>query len=252
MKNVAIVLAGGSGSRMKSKVKKQYMMLGNRPVLWYSLRVFQENPNIDEIVLVCGTGEEEQCRREFVETYGFSKIQKITAGGKERYNSVYEGLKEVGACDYVLIHDGARPFINHKMLERIFACLADCPACVVGMPVKETIKIRNADCFVEQTLPRDRLWTVQTPQSFSCSLIRQAYDKLMSFYQFDAELRQERRKQSIETEKTRTQPITDDAMVVETIMNIPVKLIEGSYDNIKITTPEDLAVAEMLLARITD
>ncbi|MCC8045480.1 MAG: 2-C-methyl-D-erythritol 4-phosphate cytidylyltransferase [Clostridiales bacterium] len=252
MRNVAIVLAGGSGSRMKSKVKKQYIMLGNRPILWYSLRVFQEDPSIDEIVLVCGAGEEEQCRREFVEKYGFSKIRGITAGGKERYNSVYEGLKKAGACDYVLIHDGARPFIDHAMLERVFACLAVCPACVVGMPVKETIKVRNAEGFVEQTLPRERLWAVQTPQSFSYSLIRQAYDELLSSCRTDAELRQEECHQRMEIKKPETQPITDDAMVVETMMDIPVKLIEGSYDNIKITTPEDLAVAETLLVHYID
>ncbi|MCD7955318.1 MAG: 2-C-methyl-D-erythritol 4-phosphate cytidylyltransferase [Lachnospiraceae bacterium] len=252
MKNIAIVLAGGSGSRMKSKVKKQYITLGNHPVLWYSLRVFQESPRIDEVILVCGSGEEERCRREFVDTYGFSKIRKITAGGKERYHSVYEGLKAAGSCDYILIHDGARPFISNEMLERIFDCLADCPACVVGMPVKDTIKVRNTEGFVDQTLPREHLWTVQTPQSFSYPLIRQAYDKSMSLHYDNAEQRQEARAQINEKERLEARTITDDAMVLETMMNVPVKLIEGSYDNIKITTPEDLAVAETLLGRYND
>ncbi|MCD8397349.1 MAG: 2-C-methyl-D-erythritol 4-phosphate cytidylyltransferase [Lachnospiraceae bacterium] len=234
MKNIAIVLAGGSGSRMKSTKKKQYLLLGDRPVLWYSLHTFQNCPRIEEIVLVCGEGEEEQCRREYVEKYGITKVKKITHGGKERYHSVYEGLKTAGDCDYVLIHDGARPFIDAAMLNRIFEGLADCPACVVGMPVKDTIKMRSAEGYVEQTLPREKLWMIQTPQSFSYSLIKRAYEELIL------------REQRSSKQETGAVKITDDAMVAETILHIPVKLIEGSYDNIKITTPEDLALAETL------
>ncbi|MCD8336533.1 MAG: 2-C-methyl-D-erythritol 4-phosphate cytidylyltransferase [Lachnospiraceae bacterium] len=234
MKNVAIVLAGGSGSRMKSKKKKQYLLLSDRPVLWYSLCAFQNCPNIDEIILVCGEGEEEYCRREFAENYGFAKIKKIVHGGKERYHSVYEGMKAAGSCDYILIHDGARPFIDERMLERIFAGLSDCPACAVGMPVKDTIKMRNMEGYVEQTLPREKLWMIQTPQAFSYPLLLQAYEEMM------------RREQTAAEQEGSTVKITDDAMVVETVLHIPVKLIEGSYDNIKITTPEDLALAGAL------
>ncbi|MCD8348350.1 MAG: 2-C-methyl-D-erythritol 4-phosphate cytidylyltransferase [Lachnospiraceae bacterium] len=234
MKNVAIVLAGGSGSRMKSKKKKQYLLLGDRPVLWYSLFAFQNCPYVDEIVLVCGEGEEAQCRETFAEGYGFSKIRKIIHGGKERYHSVYEGLKAAESCDYILIHDGARPFIDAAMLERIFDSLRDCPACVVGMPVKDTIKMRNAEGYVEKTLPREKLWTIQTPQSFSYPLIRQAYDKLML------------QEQNALGQESRSIRITDDAMVAETFLHVPVKLIEGSYENLKITTPEDLILAEKL------
>ncbi|MCC8102269.1 MAG: 2-C-methyl-D-erythritol 4-phosphate cytidylyltransferase [Clostridiales bacterium] len=234
MRNIAIVLAGGSGSRMKSSKKKQYLLLGDRPVLWYSLHIFQNCPRIEEIILVCGAGEEEQCHREYVENYGFTKIKKITRGGKERYHSVYEGLKAAGDCDYVLIHDGARPFIDATMLERIFEGLADCPACVVGMPVKDTIKMRSAGGYVEQTLPREKLWMIQTPQSFSYPLITRAYEELIL------------REQTSSEQDAGAAKITDDAMVAETILHIPVKLIEGSYDNMKITTPEDLVLAESL------
>lgn len=227
-KNTAIVLAGGSGSRMKSTVKKQYLIMQGRPVLCHSLEVFQNHPQIDEIVLVCGKGEKEQCRYEIVEKYGFSKVTQITEGGKERYHSVYEGLKKITDCQYVLIHDGARPFVNAEILDRIFQELPKSRACVAGMPVKDTIKMSDSAGFVECTLPREKLWTIQTPQSFEYALIREAYDRLME-------------------EDDPTVKITDDAMVAEYILKLPVKLVEGSYDNIKITTPEDLLLAELIL-----
>ncbi|MCD8023230.1 MAG: 2-C-methyl-D-erythritol 4-phosphate cytidylyltransferase [Lachnospiraceae bacterium] len=250
MKNAAIVLAGGNGSRMKSRIKKQYLLLGEYPVLWYSLKVFQKNSHIDEIVLVCGAGETEQCRRQFVEEYGFSKITSVTEGGKERYHSVYEGLKALKDCEYVLIHDGARPFIDDAMLDRVFAYLPDCPACVAGMPVKDTIKIGNENGYVEQTLPREKLWMIQTPQAFSYSLIRRAYDELIRREQEDCAKNEPEQTGSEHRDSERGKMnITDDAMVVESVLGVPVKLIEGSYDNIKITTPEDLVLAGALLSR---
>lgn len=228
MKNTAIVLAGGSGSRMKSSVKKQYLMMQGRPVLCHSLEVFQNCSRIDEIILVCGKGEIEQCRANIVEAYGFTKVSHIVEGGKERYHSVHEGLKAITDCTYVLIHDGARPFVDDAILNRVLDVLPECRACVVGMPVKDTIKMSDQEGFVERTLPRELLWTIQTPQSFEYALIREAYDKLAE--QEPADIK-----------------ITDDAMVAEYILQIPVKLVEGSYDNIKITTPEDLLLAELIL-----
>lgn len=230
MKTTAIVLAGGSGSRMKSSVKKQYLLIEGMPVLCYSLSAFQSSNCIDEIILVCGKGEIEQCRKDFVEKYGYTKVSHIVEGGKERYHSVYEGLKAIEDCDYVLIHDGARPFIDESMIKRIMQELPNCRASVVGVPVKDTIKMSNADGYVEQTLPRELLWSIQTPQSFEYNLIRNAYDQLAQ-------------------EEPADLKITDDAMVAEYFAHIPVKLIEGSYENIKITTPEDLLLAEMILKR---
>lgn len=228
MKNTAVVLAGGSGSRMKSSVKKQYLMMQGRPVLCHSLEVFQNCSRIDEIILVCGKGEIEQCRSNIVEAYGFTKVSHIVEGGKERCHSVHEGLKVITDCTYVLIHDGARPFVDDTILNRVLDVLPECRACVVGMPVKDTIKMSDEKGFVERTLPRELLWTIQTPQSFEYTLIREAYDKLAE--QESVGIR-----------------ITDDAMVAEYILQIPVKLVEGSYDNIKITTPEDLLLAELIL-----
>lgn len=231
MKNTAIVLAGGSGSRMKSSVKKQYLMMQEKPVLCHSLEVFQNCSRIDEIVLVCGKGEVEQCRTGIVESYGFTKVVHIVEGGKERYHSVYEGLKVITDCNYVLIHDGARPFVDEGILDRVLNALPEYHACVVGMPVKDTIKMSNTEGFVDRTLPRELLWTIQTPQSFDYALIRDAYDQL-------------HKKEQAGTLEIK---ITDDAMVAEYILQTPVKLVEGSYDNIKITTPEDLLLAELIL-----
>lgn len=230
MKNTAIVLAGGRGSRMKSEIRKQYLLIGDKPVLYYSLAAFQNCREIDEIILVCSAGEEEKCRAEFVCQYGISKISRIVPGGKERCHSVYEGLKAARVCDYVLIHDGARPFITEEILERILEGLPRYRACVVGMPVKDTIKLSGEGGYVEQTLPREKLWTIQTPQSFSYELIKDAYDRLME-------------------KNPAGTGVTDDAMVAESMGGVLVKLIEGSYENIKITTPEDLLLAEAILNR---
>ncbi len=246
MKNTAIVLSGGSGTRMRSEIKKQYLLINGYPVLWISLNVFQQYEDIDEIVLVCGAGETEWCRSDFVQRYGFTKIRQIVEGGKERYHSVYEGLKRIEDCDYVLIHDGARPFLDEGILSRIFAALPETRACAVGMPVKDTIKLRNSDGYVERTLPREKLWMIQTPQAFSCDLIRRAYDELMRSEQILGELKQSRDRKMINRPDGDAVTITDDAMVVEYFLHIPVKLIEGSYDNMKITTPGDLPLAETL------
>lgn len=231
MKYTAIVLAGGSGSRMKSKVKKQYLQMGDYPVLWYSLDVLEKSSRIDEVILVCGKGEQVQSRSLFLDIYGFRKIAKVVEGGKERYHSVYEGLKAAKGCDYVLIHDGARPFLDEDMLVRLTAALPIWNACVVGMPVKDTIKLADPDTGCVQATPdRSLLWSIQTPQAFQYNLIRSAYDALM----------QE------EAAGTLTQKVTDDAMVAEGA-GATVKLIEGSYNNIKITTPEDLVFARAIL-----
>ena len=222
MKTTAIVLAAGSGKRMNSKVHKQYLLLKGRPVLYYSLKAFEDSP-IDDIILVVGAGEIDFCRKEIVEQYGFEKVRAIVEGGKERYHSVYEGLKAAGATDYVLIHDGARPFVSQPIIERTLEAVCEYKACVVGMPVKDTIKIVDEDTFAKETPNRSTVWMVQTPQAFSYSLIYDAYTRMLA----DEDV-----------------AITDDAMVVERMTDYKVKLIEGSYQNIKITTPEDLDVAE--------
>lgn len=222
MKTTAIVLAAGSGKRMNSKVHKQYLLLKGKPVLYYSLKAFEDS-SIDDIILVVGAGEIDFCQKEIVDHYGFRKVRAIVEGGKERYHSVYEGLKVADGTDYVLIHDGARPFVSQTIIERTVEAVCEYKACVVGMPVKDTIKIVDEDTFAKETPNRSAVWMVQTPQAFSYPLIYDAYTRMFA------------------EEDT---AITDDAMVVERMTDYKVKLIEGSYQNIKITTPEDLDVAE--------
>ena len=229
MKTTAIVLAAGKGSRMKSDARKQYMMLRGKPVVCHSLAVFEKCGRIDEIVLVCGQGEEEMCHSQIVEKYHYNKVGKIVPGGKERYHSVYEGLKAAGPeCRTVLIHDGARPLLDEAMILRLLEAVQESGACVAGMPVKDTIKLSGKDEYAAETLPRDRLWMIQTPQVFDYPLILSAHQKLMELDALSVQ-------------------ITDDAMVLEHMTGRKVKLVEGSYRNIKITTPEDLLIAEALL-----
>ena len=219
----AIVLAAGSGRRMQSDTPKQFMELCGHPLVYYSLYAFEKSP-VDDIILVTGKDDVSYCRKEIVEACDFRKVRAVIPGGKERYLSVYEGLKAAAGTDYVLIHDGARPMIDETEIRLSMRAVEEEHACVIGVPVKDTIKIADEDGFVKETPDRSRVWMVQTPQVFETEIVKQAYSKLM------------------ETEKTN---VTDDAMVVERMMQIPVKFVEGSYENIKITTPEDLKIGEI-------
>lgn len=225
-KITAIVLAAGTGSRMNSKTKKQFMEIKEKPIIWYSLFAF-ETYGVDQIVLVTGKEDVEYCKKEIVEKYGFRKVTDIVNGGKERYESVYNGLKKVTG-DIVLIHDGARPLITSDMIERCVKGVKDYGACVAGMPAKDTIKIVNKQKIVMETPNRSDVWITQTPQSFRYELIKTAYDKM---------------------QENHCGNITDDAMVAEQFSNHQIRFVEGDYSNIKITTPEDISIAEMLLER---
>lgn len=226
----AIVLAAGQGKRMRTKVHKQYLLLQGRPVLYYALKAFQDSDLIDEIYLVTGHGEEVYCEENIVKPYGFTKVTRILEGGAERYHSVWNALKHVGE-GYVFIHDGARPFISQEIVTRAYKSVLDHDACVVGMPVKDTIKIADDMENVAETPERSKVWLVQTPQVFDTALVKEAYRRLM------------------EQKET---AVTDDAMVVETFMKHPVKLVRGSYENIKITTPEDLKIGEVFALKYNE
>ena len=210
---------------MESAVQKQYMCLNGKPMIAHTLAAF-ERSCVDEIILVAGAGEEEYCRKEIVEAEGFRKVKTVVTGGKERYDSVFAGLKAASGCDYVLIHDGARPFVTEDIICRSIDTVKKEKACVVGMPVKDTIKIATEDTYASVTPDRRLVWMIQTPQAFSYPEILQAYEKIIA----DGD-----------------DSVTDDAMVLEHAAHMPVKLIEGSYHNIKITTPEDMKIAEMFL-----
>lgn len=227
----AVVLAAGSGKRMGTQVHKQYLLIGGRPVLYYSLKVFQDSELIDEIILVTGKGEEEYCRKEIVEKYGFSKVNHIVVGGAERYHSVWHGLQKT-KDGYVYIHDGARPFVDEEIIRRGYDCVKKEQACVAGMPSKDTVKIADEGGLVKETPDRNRVWMVQTPQVFEAQMVKKAYAMLMEI-----------------EERGESPGVTDDAMVVEKMTGHPVRLFQGAYENIKITTPEDLEIAEVFLKR---
>ena len=225
-RNTAIVLAAGQGKRMHSKVQKQFLEIQGYPVLYYSLRCFQESPLIQDIILVTGEESISYCKEEIVQKYGFTKVSAVIPGGKERYDSVYAGLCECKDCEYVLIHDGARPFVTEEILKRGLQKVKETGACVIGMPSKDTVKLSDEEGYVKETPNRKCVWTIQTPQIFSYSLIREAHDSI-------------RQKDMSK--------ITDDAMVAEHETGVKIRFSEGSYRNIKITTPEDLVVAEAFL-----
>ncbi len=232
-KYAAVVLSAGKGTRMNSEVPKQYLLLEGMPVLCYSLQTFQQSM-IEEIVLVCGEDDLEYCRKEIVEKYGYTKVRAVVAGGRERYHSVCCGLEELAKLselpDYVMIHDGARPFADQEIIERCAKAVEQYQACVAGMPVKDTIKIADEYGFAAETPERKFVWQIQTPQVFAFSMIYQAYRQLLELEAGGMDI-----------------SVTDDAMVVETVMKRQVRLVEGSYKNIKITTPEDLEIAKLYL-----
>ena len=247
MKHIAIVLAAGRGKRMNSKVAKQYLLLRDKPVLYYALQQF-EHSFVDHIILVAAPEEIDYCSREIVARFQFSKVCAIVAGGKERYHSVHQGLEAAEklllqdkngtmeeACVY--IHDGARPFVTEEILIRARESVEAYGSGVVAMPVKDTIKIADEEGFAVSTPKRSLVWQMQTPQCFRYADIRNGYDRLIAEETMLLE-------QGIS--------ITDDAMVMELFGHDRIKLVEGSYHNIKITTPEDLQIAEGFLENADD
>lgn len=221
----AIVLAAGQGKRMKQTVAKQYLELKGKPILYYSLKAFEDS-RVDEIALVTAAGQIDYCKENIVDKYKVSKVSRILEGGAERSDSVYQALKALGQTDYVLIHDGARPFLTVALIENIIIELMKYQACIPGTPVKETIKTVDGEGFINSTPDRSNLWAAQTPQAFEYCSIRRAYELM---YQDSA--------RSI---------MTDDAVVYETYMKKRVKMLMGDYNNLKLTTPEDYAHAKAL------
>lgn len=222
--NGVVIVAAGTGSRMKMGINKQFIKLENKEIIAYTIEQFKNNENIDDIVVVIKEEEKEFFDREIVEKYKFDKI-KIAFGGKERQDSVYNGLKLLDErCRVVLIHDGARPFVSNEIIAKSIEEAKECKAVVVGVPVKDTIKVVDNNNNISQTPDRNTLWAVQTPQTFDYKILLKSYEDAFKerFYG------------------------TDDAMLVERI-GYKVKMIEGSYNNIKITTQEDLNIGTQIL-----
>ena len=167
---VGIIVAAGSGNRMSSKQKKQYIDVQGKPLLYYSLRAFQDS-SVDEIILVTSADEIEYCQKEIIEKYKMTKVTKVVAGGEERYESVYEGLKVTNPDSYVLIHDGARPMVSVELIERIMKAVVKYKACIAAVPVKDTIKRISMDGRVVETLARSALYSSAGSFLSSCSVI---------------------------------------------------------------------------------
>ncbi|MGL4991668.1 MAG: 2-C-methyl-D-erythritol 4-phosphate cytidylyltransferase [Sarcina sp.] len=224
MKNIAIILAGGKGKRMNTSVSKQFIDINEKPVIYYTIKKFEECNQIDDIVLVLPKDEIEYFNNNIQSKYNF-KINKIIEGGNERSESVYNALKEIKCSndDIILIHDGARAFVSKEIIlngifyAKEFGCTAP------GVIPKDTIKIKDEKSFVVSTPNRSDLVAIQTPQCFKYSIIKECHEKI----------------------KNKNVVITDDTMVVE-YFGKKVYLYEGSYENIKITTVEDLVLAKDL------
>lgn len=221
----AIVLAGGRGKRMGTIQSKQYIELNGRPILYYTLKQFINNELIDNIILVVSEDEEEYCKSEVLNKYGL-KVDKIALGGKERQDSVYNALSMAEGTDIVLIHDGARPFVSERIISDAIKYAKIHKAAAPGVMPKDTIKVKDKENFSIDTPKRCDLVGVQTPQAFDFKMIYDCHKKV----------------------KEKGLVVTDDTMVAELFGN-KVYLYEGEYTNIKITTLEDLILAEHLVKK---
>ena len=214
---------------MAHSVKKPYLKLAQKPILAHTIQRFEQNSAVDAIFVIVDQADFSECRAAVLRPYPFTKVQALVEGGETRQMSVYNGVRALSAdVDFVIVHDGVRPFVTDEV---IFGCLTaadECGAAVAAVPVKDTIKVANEDSFIVKTPVRDQLWAVQTPQVFRKSLLEEAH----------------------QVAQARQLTATDDASLVEQL-GFPVKLVEGSYANLKITTPIDLQVAEVLISDAT-
>ncbi|WP_330375381.1 2-C-methyl-D-erythritol 4-phosphate cytidylyltransferase [Inediibacterium massiliense] len=222
-----IIAAAGQGKRMNQKINKQYINLLGKPILAHTLEVFEQSSFIDEIIVVTHPDEINYCDKNIISFYDFKKVKKVISGGKERQNSIYNGLQEVDAkCSIVMIHDGARPFIKEENIIESIDEAIKYKAVGVGVPVKDTIKVVDEDKNIVSTPNRKFLWAIQTPQVFCYDLLIKAHKKAIKDQYIG----------------------TDDTVLIER-MGQKVKMLMGNYENIKITTPEDLYIGEAILKR---
>lgn len=222
IKTVAIVPAAGMGRRLGLKTRKPFVLLGGRPLITYALETLNSSKSIDAIIIAA---ERTYIKRvkDLVHRYGFDKVIDVVAGGETRFESVEHCLRKVNdSFDMVMIHDGARPFLDERMIAGSIKMAHEYGACIMAMPENDTVKFAAAGSLVEKTLDRDKVFRAQTPQTFKAGVIKKAYA-----------LRHNR-------------CVTDDASLVEQ-MGKPVKILKGSFKNIKITAKEDLKIAEALL-----
>lgn len=223
--NSAVILAAGKGKRMKSDVSKQFLVIKDKPIIAYTLWAFDRCEEIDEIIVVAAADELEFFKSDILGKYTFNKVKKLIAGGAERQQSAYNGIKAVSPDNnIILIHDGARPFVNSRIIADCIEQAKAYGAVSAGMPSKDTVKLVDDNCMVTATPDRSRVWLTQTPQAFKKEIIITAHEQAL----------------------TKNIIGTDDAMLAE-LAGYKVKMVSAAYENIKITTPEDIAIAETLL-----
>jgi 2-C-methyl-D-erythritol 4-phosphate cytidylyltransferase len=226
LKVAAVIPAAGFGTRMKSGLSKQFLVLEGKPLLYYTLTVFEQSHLIDEIIVVLSREDRKIAEEKIFSPFLFKKVTTLVEGGTQRRDSVYNGLKAVDQnTDYVVIHDGCRPFVTESMISNSLSAARETGGALVALPVQDTLK-RGKGEFIEETVSREGIWRAQTPQTFQYSLILQAYQNAIN----------------------NDICVTDDAMMVERLGH-PVKIVPGSIFNIKITLPEDIILAEMILKR---
>jgi len=218
----AIIVAAGKSLRMGSD--KIWVSLSGRPLLAHTVSIFQSSSAIDRIVLVL-SADRERLGMSLVKGARFGKVAGICLGGEERQQSVRAGLEALGPCEWVVVHDGARPLVTARLIEQGLAAARETGASTCAVPLHETIKLVNEKHLVEKSLDRNHLWLIQTPQVFRYDMLLEAHRKA------DGRL-----------------AASDDAGLVERL-GYPVKVFMGSYQNIKVTTPDDLVLVQMLLKR---
>lgn len=224
----AIVAAAGIGLRMGNTTPKPYLLLGGKPILAHTLGIFEKIKEIQEVILVVHPDELDYCQEKVISPYGFKKVLRLVPGGKERQDSVYNALKALNNEDdleIILVHDGVRPFVTPEQVCRVIQAARSHGAAVLGLPAQDTLKTVSAEGQIRQTLERQDVWQIQTPQAFQAALLRRAFTEayIGNFYG------------------------TDEASLVEHLQQ-PVVVVPGSPLNQKITTPEDLVLAEAILS----
>lgn len=224
-KNIALILAAGKGIRLGDEQEKAFVPIGGKPLLAWTLLVFEQIKRIQTIITVVPPGREAQCRSQIVQPFNITKAQVIIPGGLERQDSLQNGFAHISdPGGVVVIHDGARPLVAPTLVEQAIAAAEQHGAAVVAVPVKDTVKLGDDRGLVKQTLDRSQLWLAQTPQAYRYAVIREA----------------------LEAARRERVYATDDSALVERLGK-PVAIVPGSYENIKVTTPEDVRLAALLL-----
>ena len=227
VKVTVLIPAAGSGTRMGSPAKKQFLLLDGMPVLAHTLKRFEDAPEVTEIIPIVPDDELEHCLEKCVESQGLRKVKRVVPGGQHRQDSVYNGLRAVDpVAEYVMVHDGVRPFVTPDLIKELICAAKGCDGAILAVPAKDTLKEVAKDNIVKKTLDRKSCFMAQTPQVFRRDILKDAFDKAYAEGYYG----------------------TDEASLVERCGG-RIKVVPGSYVNIKITTPEDMILAEALLRK---